>query len=37
MDNTKLKSLGWEPAYNLKTGLENAYRWYVDNIKTARA
>ncbi len=37
MDNTKLKSLGWEPTYNLKTGLEDAYRWYVDNIKSARA
>ncbi len=36
MDNSKLQSLGWKPHYDLKSGLENAYRWYLDNIKTAR-
>ena len=36
MDNSKLRSLGWEPGYTLKEGLEDAYRWYVENIDTAR-
>ena len=36
MDNSKLKSLGWEPQYSLKEGLEDAYHWYVENIDTAR-
>jgi GDP-L-fucose synthase len=36
MDNSKLKSLGWSAQYTLREGLEDAYRWYVDNIDTAR-
>jgi GDP-L-fucose synthase len=36
MDNSKLKSLGWQPQYTLKEGLEDAYRWYVENIDNAR-
>jgi GDP-L-fucose synthase len=36
MDNSKLRSLGWEPQISLKDGLADAYRWYVDNIDTAR-
>jgi GDP-L-fucose synthase len=36
MDNSKLRSLGWEPQYSLKEGLEDAYHWYVENIDTAR-
>jgi GDP-L-fucose synthase len=36
MDNSKLRSLGWEPRYTLREGLEDAYRWYVDNLDTAR-
>jgi len=31
MDSAKLKSLGWQPAYSLQEGLEDAYRWLVDN------
>lgn len=31
MDNTKLKSLGWQPQYELKEGLANAYHWFVKN------
>ena len=37
MDNTKLKRLGWQATYDLRSGLEHAYEWYVDNITTARA
>ena len=36
MDNSKLIGLGWEPQISLKDGLADAYRWYVDNIDTAR-
>jgi len=36
MDNRKLLSLGWQPKYTLEEGLEDAYRWYVQNIDTAR-
>ena len=37
MDNSKLRSLGWEPGYSLKTGLEDAYEWYRRNIDKVRA
>jgi GDP-L-fucose synthase len=36
MDNSKLKNLGWTPQFNLKDGLEGAYRWFADNIDNAR-
>ena len=31
MDNSKLRSLGWLPKYNLEQGLANAYQWFLDN------
>ena len=31
LDNTKLKSLGWSPKYDLRTGLADALRWYKEN------
>jgi GDP-L-fucose synthase len=37
MDNGKLQALGWSPSLDLHAGLEDAYRWYVDNIDTARS
>ena len=36
MDNSKLKSLGWQPQISLKEGLRDAYQWYVDHIDSAR-
>ena len=36
MDSSKLRSLGWQPSYDLKTGLENAYRWFLDNQASVR-
>ena len=36
MDNSKLKSLGWQPQIGLKQGLREAYQWYVDHIGSAR-
>lgn len=37
MDIAKLQDLGWAPTHNLKEGLENAYSWYLENIRLARA
>ena len=31
LDNTKLKSLGWKPKYDLKSGLTDALKWYKEN------
>jgi GDP-L-fucose synthase len=36
MDNSKLRSLGWTPSYDLRAGLEDAYQWYVENVENAR-
>ena len=36
MDNSKLKSLGWQPQIGLKQGLREAYQWYVEHIDSAR-
>ncbi|XP_075475122.1 putative GDP-L-fucose synthase 2 [Primulina tabacum] len=32
MDSSKLASLGWEPKISLKEGLEDTYRWYLENV-----
>ncbi len=31
LDVSKLKGEGWEPQYDLRSGLENAIQWYRDN------
>lgn len=31
MDIGKLNRLGWQPTYNLVSGLEDAYEWFVEN------
>jgi GDP-L-fucose synthase len=36
MDNSKLKSMGWQPEYDLKAGLQDAYDWYINNQSSAR-
>jgi GDP-L-fucose synthase len=36
MDSSKLKSLGWTPQYTLKQGLQDAYKWYTNNLDTLR-
>ena len=33
LDTTRLRSLGWEPEYELAEGLENTYRWFVENYQ----
>ncbi len=37
MDAAKLKSMGWSPKYDLRSGLEHAYQWFVDHVKTGEA
>lgn len=36
MDSSKLEALGWQPQFNLKSGLDDAYRWYLEHIDEAR-
>ena len=31
MDATKIKALGWQPKIELKNGVKNFYKWYLDN------
>jgi GDP-L-fucose synthase len=31
MDSSKLASLGWQPAFDLQSGLENTYNWFLEN------
>ena len=31
LSNEKLLKLGWEPKYDLRSGLEDALSWYKDN------
>ena len=30
-DNSRLRSLGWQPTISLRQGLESVYRWYLTN------
>ena len=32
LDNSKLSKLGWTSKVDLKNGLQNTYRWYINNI-----
>ena len=36
MDSSKLQGLGWAPEYDLASGLEDAYDWYLEHLDTAR-
>ncbi|MDA1317514.1 MAG: GDP-L-fucose synthase [bacterium] len=36
MDSNKLFGLGWQPSLTLRDGLEDTYRWYLDNLSLAR-
>ncbi len=31
MDSSKIMQLGWQPNYNLKTGIEKTYSWFLKN------
>ncbi|MBT8069175.1 MAG: NAD-dependent epimerase/dehydratase family protein [Gammaproteobacteria bacterium] len=34
LDTARLRSLGWEPQYELKEGLENTYAWFVEHYES---
>lgn len=36
MDSTKLRSTGWAPEQDLQSGLELAYRWFLQNESSVR-
>lgn len=33
MDSTRLRDLGWKPKTNLRDGIQQAYRWYLENTQ----
>ncbi len=35
LDVSRLSALGWRPKIDLKTGLANAYKWFLDNAAAA--
>jgi len=37
MDVSKLKAMGWSPKYDLPTGLNHAYDWFVEHVKRGDA
>ena len=36
LDIAKIQSLGWSPKIPLREGIADAYRWFVENLSTAR-
>jgi GDP-L-fucose synthase len=36
MDSARVFDLGWQPKYDLKDGLKDAYTWFTTNIKSVR-
>lgn len=36
LDSRKIRKLGWNPEIALRTGIEDTYRWFLDNVKDAR-
>lgn len=36
MDSSKLQSLGWQPKYDLASGIAHTYVWFLENTKTLK-
>lgn len=36
LDVSRLRALGWHHRIDLREGIESSYRWFVENLKTAR-
>lgn len=37
LDSTRLKAMGWAPKWELREGIDDAYRWFVDNYDSVRS
>jgi len=37
MDSGRLKEMGWQPAFDLREGLRDAYEWYVTHLNEAKS
>jgi len=37
MDAAKLQAMGWSPKYDLRSGLEHAYAWFVEHVEKGDA
>jgi len=37
LDISKMSRMGWSPQYDLKTGLETTYQWYLASEASGRA
>lgn len=37
LDSSRLDKLGWSPVWDLRAGIVDAYRWFVDNESSLRA
>ncbi|MDB4607098.1 GDP-L-fucose synthase [Pontimonas sp.] len=37
LDSSRLNKLGWSPVWDLRAGIVDAYRWFVDNESSLRA
>ena len=36
MDSNKMRNLGWSPNYDLKTGINHTYNWFLNSAKTIK-
>jgi nucleoside-diphosphate-sugar epimerase len=36
MDVSRLKDMGWVPSISIEKGVEETYRWFLENIETVR-
>jgi len=36
MDVSRLMNMGWAPEIGLENGIEKTYRWFLDNVGSAR-
>jgi len=36
MDSARISGLGWRPKFGLRDGLENTYKWYLNNLTKVR-
>ena len=36
LDITKISSLGWKPKISLTEGIEDTYKWFINNIEKVK-